>query len=215
MNLSKTFAKAVALACLGMGAQSVLAQHGPPSKSSTEGFAPPRAVNSKKPCANEKECDSLGDNTVTLENGVGVGRVVKRTVTASGAVEEYVTDSTIHFNKRNKVLPQQTWSPPKEMKFEEAKAYCKNKKDLGLKWRLPDEEDFRVAFNPKNPDKSVAPVNSHFKEAMGQKDIILWSSSSSSSKRAEDRRIYSGTYGQISDAHYAQDYPTAVSCVGR
>lgn len=120
---------------------------------------------SKQPCDSEKNCNQA----VKLDNGNVVGAVVNRSINDQGVVQEYVKD------KASKL----TWSPeaPTKLNHKDAEAYCAAKKDLGLKWSLPSKEDFRVAFNPSNPDNDKFAYNKPLLEALETKNRFLWSSS--------------------------------------
>ncbi len=170
----------------------------------------------KRPCSNEKDCAT----EVKLKDGTVVGSVVSRTVSAKGVVEEYVKDTTKHFDKEGKLLPPLTWSPeattggPRndgKMNWVDAKAYCESKKDLGLKWSLPAKEDFRVAFHPKNPDNETFPYNKRLLEALDTKDRFLWSSSVYSDRLAWG---FNGYYGHV-DYGSRDDDQNSVRCVSR
>jgi hypothetical protein len=90
--------------------------------------------------------------------------------------------------------------------------YCAAKNDLGLKWSLPSKEDFRVAFNPSNPDKDKYAYNKVLLEALGTKNRFLWSSSVHGNDAVNMWGFsgYSGVlYDDDRDVHYS------VRCVGR
>jgi|GEM_PF-3034576 len=160
---------------------------------------------SKHPCTTEANCAE----EVKLKNGSAVGSVVARHVNEAGEVEEFVKDKASRL----------TWSPetktggPKnngEMSWAEAKLYCESKKDLGLRWGLPNKEDFRVAFNASNPDKKKFSANPNFREGLEGTTASLWSSS-------EVNRIYAWRFQQDKTAlaYGLQGTAAPVRCVGR
>jgi hypothetical protein len=152
---------------------------------------------SKHPCSTEKDCNT----SVKLANGTVVGALVSRSVNDKGVVKEFVKD------KASKL----TWSPeaPTTMNHRQAIAYCAAKKDLGLKWSLPSDEDFRVAFNPQNPNYGHEPYNKNLLEALDTKDRFLWS------RRVGEyfRGGFNGSRGNISSSVYDNEH--SVRCVGR
>ncbi len=115
---------------------------------------------SKHPCDSVKDCAE----DVKLKDTKVVGSIINRTFTDSGVVEEYVIDN------ESKLV----WGPiaPNKLKFEDAKKHCeslnsKNQPPLGKKsWHLPTIEEFRVAFNPSNADRSDTFINKQLVEAM-------------------------------------------------
>jgi len=206
--LTKYLKNALGTACILVGAQGSWAQHGPKSTGS-EGFAPPKSAVSKGPCKDEKECAT----EVKLWNGTVVGSVVSRNVSDAGIVEEYVKDNA----------SQLTWSPQSttggskdngQMTQAEAKDYCESKKDLGLSWTLPSQEDFKLAFYPDNPSSMKFPSNSRLVDALGAKDCFLciwWSShivpSTGSGRGFDTHKRGLQTVGR--------DMEISVRCVGR
>jgi hypothetical protein len=155
---------------------------------------------SKHTCSTEKDCNT----PVKLANGTVVGALVSRSVNDKGVVEEFVKD------KASKL----TWSPeaPTTMNHKDAEAYCAAKKDLGLKWSLPSDEDFRVAFNPQNPDKDRYAYNKNLLEALDTKDRFLWSSSVHKKSTLFAWGFY-GHYGYL--YYHYRDFDYSVRCVGR
>ena len=114
-----------------------------------------------KPCSSEQDCAQV----VELFDGTVVGAVIYRTVSDFGSVQEYIKDND------SKLI----WSPEAttggrnndgKVNFQEAIDYCKAKNDLALKWSLPTKEEFRVAFNPSNPDNSIDALNEAFMTAI-------------------------------------------------
>jgi hypothetical protein len=194
-------------------------------------YHPPAAV-SGRPCDSEKDCAEL----VKLENGTVVGAVVKRTVNDKGFVEKFVKDKDSGL----------VWSPQiktggknndGQMTQKEASHYCealnKNNPIPGLKWGLPSKEEFRVAFDSKNPDKDdLIPTNPNFKQVLSFRDTpfteeqqkkdalfqfsgyrFLWSSQSLEN-RGENDMAWGYAYAGGLDGHSVSESNFA-RCLGR
>ncbi len=127
-------------------------------------------------CYGEEHCNSKlslftyeVDGTYTLRGStylypsrraprtVGVGAVVRRTLSANGGEwEEHTIDRSSGIPNTSRI-----WAPRLEiaMNWQQAKVACAQKTDLGLKWSLPTRKDFEDdAFRPQNarPSTSLA-----------------------------------------------------------
>jgi hypothetical protein len=91
---------------------------------------------SKHPCRSEKECAQE-----IRVAGQLVGAVISRSINPQGEIEEFLKDTI----STNLVLSPRSRTVMSQQK---AKAYCAEKKDLGMKWRLPSDQDFLKIFNP-------------------------------------------------------------------
>jgi len=110
------------------------------------------------------QLSSAAESQVKLKNGKVVGTVIND---PSGT---YIQDSA------SKLV----WGPkePKRLKWSEAKDYCQAKKDLGLTWSLPTQEQFLDAFNPSNAATSKYHNNKPLLEVLKFEESDPWAWSS-------------------------------------